>query len=222
MPPPQAIVFDVNETLSDMSPMTDRFAEVGAPPLAQTWFASVLRDGFAATVTGRQERFAVLATENLRVLLTGQDLDRDVTDAVEHIMAGFMSLPLHDDVVPGVRALHAAGIRLCTLTNGSVEVAEQLLERAGIRDRFEALLSVEQAEAWKPARVAYEYAVVQCCLDLSDVMLVAVHPWDIDGAARAGMQTAWLRREGREYPSFAAHPDHTVESVTDLADLLAG
>ncbi len=38
---PSVIVFDVNETLSDMSPMGARFAEVGAPaPLAklmQAW-----------------------------------------------------------------------------------------------------------------------------------------------------------------------------------------
>ncbi len=28
---PELIVFDVNETLSDMSPMAQRFADVGAP-----------------------------------------------------------------------------------------------------------------------------------------------------------------------------------------------
>ena len=40
------IVFDVNETLSDMSAMGDRFSEVGAPAaLAKFWFASLLRDG---------------------------------------------------------------------------------------------------------------------------------------------------------------------------------
>ena len=32
-------------------------------------------------------------------------------------------------------------------------------------------------------------------------MLVAVHPWDIDGASRAGLVTAWLNRSGGPYPS---------------------
>jgi 2-haloacid dehalogenase len=45
---PDLIVLDVNETLSDMAPMGQRFADVGAPPLlAKVWFASLLRDGFA-------------------------------------------------------------------------------------------------------------------------------------------------------------------------------
>ncbi len=47
-PRPSVIVFDVNETLSDMAPLARRFADVGAPELlAQVWFASLLRDGFA-------------------------------------------------------------------------------------------------------------------------------------------------------------------------------
>jgi 2-haloacid dehalogenase len=54
-------VFDVNETLSDMAPMEQRFADVGAHPLlARTWFASLLRDGFALTAVGASERFATL------------------------------------------------------------------------------------------------------------------------------------------------------------------
>jgi 2-haloacid dehalogenase len=47
------MVFDVNETLSDMSPMAQRFSDVGAAAhQAATWFATLLRDGFALTVTG--------------------------------------------------------------------------------------------------------------------------------------------------------------------------
>ena len=43
---PTILVFDVNETLSDMSPMGQRFEDVGAPEhLAKTWFAGLLRDG---------------------------------------------------------------------------------------------------------------------------------------------------------------------------------
>jgi 2-haloacid dehalogenase len=47
------IVFDVNETLSDMSPLGERFSEVGAPAeLARLWFSTLLRDGFALAASG--------------------------------------------------------------------------------------------------------------------------------------------------------------------------
>lgn len=56
------IAFDVNETLSDMSPIVSRFTEVGASEqLAGVWFASLLRDGFATALTGDQASFVDLA-----------------------------------------------------------------------------------------------------------------------------------------------------------------
>ncbi len=91
---------------------------------------------------------------------------------------------------------------MVTLSSGSASVAEELFDRAGIRDRFEALLSVEQAGAWKPAAGAYAYALEQCRVDPMDAMLVAVHPWDIDGAAREGLATAWINRTGVPYPDY--------------------
>lgn len=89
------VVFDVNETLSDMAPMAARFADVGAPEsLAAQWFAGVLRDGFALTVAGARESFAVLAEGGLRSIFAGLPLDRPADDAVAHVLAGFSALDL--------------------------------------------------------------------------------------------------------------------------------
>ena len=125
-------------------------------------------------------------------------------------MAGFLELPVHPDVPDGVRALRAAGHRLATLSNGAAEVAAGLLGRAGIRDQFEALLSVEDAGAWKPARAAYLYAADRLGVRPAEATLVAVHPWDIDGAARAGLRTAWINRTGAAYPAHLTSPERTV------------
>ena len=120
-----------------------------------------------------------------------------------------------------VRALAASGARLITLTNGSTEVAERLFAAAGIRDHFERLLSIEDAGAWKPAAAAYEYAAHTCSVDPADMLLVAVHPWDIDGAKRAGLRTAWVNRDGRPYPGHFLAPDHSVAVLSELAEVVS-
>ncbi len=218
---PDVIVFDVNETLSDMSPMGARFADVGAPPeLAKLWFASLLRDGFALTAAGAQEKFAVLAENVLRSSLAGVTLDRDVAEAVEHVLAGMSALEVHPDVPDGLRRLGRGGSRLVTLSNGATSVADSLLTRAGVREELEQLLSVEAATSWKPAEASYRWAAERCGVALGDAMLVAVHPWDVDGAARAGMRTAWLDRSGNTYPSHFTAPELTATSLMHLADLL--
>jgi 2-haloacid dehalogenase len=215
------VVFDVNETLSDLAPLAGRFAAVGAPPeLAATWFAAVLREGFAMGAAGDFVRFATIAEWQARVLLHGHQLDRSSDDAVAHLLAGFGELTVHLDVAAGVRALASAGVRMVTFSNGATAVADGLLSRAGIRDAFEALLSVEDAAVWKPAAAAYRYVADTCGTDPGDLLMVAVHPWDLHGAARAGLRTAWLDRDGAPYPSYCARPDHVVGSVADLVSAL--
>lgn len=219
---PSLVVFDVNETLSDMSPLAVRFEEVGAPNLmAPTWFAELLRDGFALTVCGVAEPFARLAADSLRLKLESQDLDRDLDEAVEHVLSGFAGLALHPDVPEGLNALADLGVRLVTLSNGSAQVAETLLEHAGVRPLFERLLSVEEAGIWKPASGAYDYALAECGVDAEDAMLVAVHPWDINGAARAGLGTAWVNRAEGRYPAYFTAPDLSVTSLPELARTFA-
>ncbi|MHB1172833.1 MAG: haloacid dehalogenase type II [Lacisediminihabitans sp.] len=218
---PAVIVFDVNETLSDMSPMAGRFADVGAPGLlARVWFAGLLRDGFALTTAGSSEKFAVIAAESLRENFTGLPLNRSVEEAVDHIMHGFASLTLHPDVAGAVRTLTASGFRLVTLSNGSTQVAETLFRAAGIREEFDLLLSVEDAAGWKPLRAAYEYAADACRVEPGRMLLPAVHPWDIHGAARAGLRTAWINRTGTTYPGYFTAPDTTIHTLGELASIL--
>ena len=218
---PSVIVFDVNETLSDMSPMGQRFLDVGAPEaLAKLWFAALLRDGFALTAVGDKGDFADLGAEVLRGLFTGLELNRDLEAAVQNVLAGFSALELHPDIAGAVSALNAAGYRLITLTNGSTQVAEKLFRDAGIRDNFDLLLSVEEAPLWKPGQASYEYAARVCGTSPEQMLLVAVHPWDIHGAARAGLATAWLNRSGGPYPGYFQAPDHVLRALPELAAAL--
>jgi 2-haloacid dehalogenase len=215
---PSVIVFDVNETLSDMAPMAGYFADVGAPDLlAKVWFASVLRDGFALTAAGGKETFGRLARGALEAVLAGVTLNRPAPEAVDHILSGFSDLSVHPDVPEGVRILREGGLRLVTLTNGSTDISERLLANAGIRGAFEHLLSVEDADAWKPAPAAYAYAARVCSVPADQMLLVAVHPWDIHGAHQAGLRTGWIARQPAPYPDYFAAPDLQGPDLSSLA-----
>ncbi|MHA7207757.1 haloacid dehalogenase type II [Arthrobacter sp. MDT1-65] len=218
---PAVIVFDVNETLSDLKGLGEAFQAAGLPPsLIHPWFAGLLRDGFALTAAGSNPEFADLATDSLHRLLTEALGPGDHRERVRSIMGVFVSLPLHADVGPGIAAL--SGIApLVTLSNGAAAVAESLTERGGVKDRFVRFLSVQDAPRWKPAREAYEYAATETGHDADQLLLVAVHPWDIHGAHTAGLRTAWINRTGGTYPAYFAAPDLEADDLEALAIRLA-
>jgi 2-haloacid dehalogenase len=129
-------------------------------------------------------------------------------------------LDLHPDVAAGLRKFHAAGVRIVTLSNGSSHVAESLLERAGVRDLVERCLSVSDAGRWKPAPEAYRLAADRCEVQAGELALIAVHPWDIDGALRAGLRAAWLSRSGAAFPAYLREPEAIGRTLSELAATL--
>lgn len=221
--PVSVVVFDVNETLSDLVPLAAAFTAVGAPGyLVDHWFSSVLRDGFALGIGGQCADFGTVGRAVLTGLLAQHRLIVETDLAVEQIMAAFADLPVHPDVAPGIRALRAAGLQVATLSNGGTAFADGMLRRADVRDLVDPLLSVQEAGAWKPFEPAYRYASQATGFAPAEVLLVAVHPWDCDGAMRAGLQAAWVDRTGAPYPSIFAPADFSAPSIVDLAAQLRG
>jgi hypothetical protein len=114
--------------------------------------------------------------------------------APSHVMRGLAELAVHEDVPDGMRALRASGRRLVTLTNGSTQGSERLLTDTGVRDRFQALLSVEDAGAWKPVRTAYEYAARAYGTDPADMLgratvhRIGIGPGGVLHPVSAGLQ----------------------------------
>jgi 2-haloacid dehalogenase len=220
---PLVIAFDVNETLSDLSGLSRRFGEVGlAADLLPTWFAGTLRDGFALTAAGGYADFATVGRAALAALLAQTHSDRRAREAAaDRVIDGIGQLSLHADVRPAFERLHAAGLRLVTLTNGSAEETRRLLERGGSAGYVEQCLSVEDVRRWKPAPEPYVMAAERCGVALAEVMLVAVHPWDIDGAKRAGLKAAWINRTGEPWPEHLAEPDLSCAGFGALAHALS-
>ncbi|MEU6775069.1 haloacid dehalogenase type II [Streptomyces sp. NPDC046759] len=220
---PSVLVFDVNGTLSDLTPLRRRFEAVGVrADVMPLWFASVLRDGFALTAAGGYADFTDVARDGLRQLLTAEGVGRDrLEDAIGHVESGFAELDVHPDVAEGIRGLRAAGYRLVTMTNGTAELTGRLLTRAGVQDCFSALLDVAGPHRWKPHPQAYRYAAERAGVRPAEMMLVATHPWDVDGARRAGLGGAWLRRgaDPASYPRSMTAPTMAAEDTRDLARL---
>lgn len=222
MPAPELVVLDVNETLSDLEPLRNRFTAVGAPGhLFETWFASTLRDGFALAAAGSARTFPEVGGAVLTGLLSHvEDLTVPVEDAVPAILGGVKQLDVHPDVPAGLRLLSEAGLRVVTLTNGSLSQSEMLLERAGVAELVERRLSVDDAGRWKPHAAAYRYAAEQCAVPLERCAMVAVHPWDLNGAAAVGMTTGWIDRRGTPWPDVFRAPDVTGSTLSEVADAL--
>lgn len=129
--------------------------------------------------------------------------------------------PLDDDTVNLLGAFNRAGLPWGIVTNGSRGQLGKI-RALGLASLASCVVVSELFGARKPDAAIFRAAAAQIGVAPPDILFVGDDPAaDIVGAARAGMQTAWLRRE-RGWPPELAHlaPDHTITSLAELSRLL--
>ena len=213
---PQAVAFDVVETLISLEPLRRRFVEIGLQPSAlERWFDRMLRDGMALTLVGDYAPFPDAAMASLRVVGGGGLGD----DEVRHVLDGFATLPAQPDAEAAMQALADAGVSMAALSNGAAQSTEAFLDRSGLHRFIDQVISVAEVGTWKPAPAVYRYALDRIGRPAEEVALIAVHAFDCHGAHAEGLTTGWAGRLEKHYAEIFTPADVTG---VDLAEVATG
>jgi 2-haloacid dehalogenase len=199
----RGVLLDVNETLLDLSGLQPAFDSLGLPDAQPLWFARTLRNGFALAAANDCRPFADVA----RATLVSLDPKRLKPADADVILDAFTRLQPHPDVEPGLRSLADAGIPAITLTVGDAEVVARIFETHGLGNLVAGHLSAADFGRWKPAPAPYLAGCLALGLPPGDGTMVAAHSWDLHGAHRAGLRTAWISRLEQVHPDIFATPD---------------
>jgi 2-haloacid dehalogenase len=108
--------------------------------------------------------------------------------------------------------------KLVVLSNGDPDMLETAKRYHGIA--FERVISVAEANSFKPHVAAYTKAAELLGLPMQQILFVANHAFDCIGAKAAGMRTAFIDRRSRPFGETPHQPDILVPTMTDLADAI--
>ena len=209
------VAFDIIGTCFSLEKPRQSLISLGAPAHSlELWFAQSLRDAFALSYAGGyQPLIEVLAAELPRTMkLLGITADKT---QLEKVIASVSELDLQPGALPAFQSLIDAGWRIVALTNGSEHSTRQLLERAKAIDYFSSIFSCDAIAKTKPH--ADVYAMPKQDAN-GDLWLVAAHAWDIQGAARANLKTAFITKSEQEYLSICPQPDVIADDLVEATN----
>ncbi len=219
---PELLVFDVNQTLLDLSPLEIDFEDVfGTGAAIGEWFARMLHGSLVANQLGEYRHFGVIGVEALLMVAERRGVRLDEATATE-LVTRLAILPAHLDVIPALERLLDAGFRTAALTNGSTRAANVQIENAGLHTFIQRVISVEEVERFKPDPAPYLHAARVMEVDVGSSMLIAAHDWDVAGAMKAGAQAAFVNRPGTLWSLPSPPPRLVGKDLTELADQLIG
>jgi len=212
------IVFDVNETLLDMSVLKNKINSLlGSSNGFRIWFGMLLQYSLVDNCTGTYHDFVSIANATLD--MAANALKTEVGENEKKAaLATIKELPAYPDVPKGLQLLKENGFRLATLTNSPLTTLTAQLQYAKLTEYFEATLSIDTIKKYKPAVETYTWATEQLSANVTDAILIAAHGWDIAGALQAGMQAAFIEREGQSLYPLASSPQFIGKDLIEVSN----
>ncbi len=143
------------------------------------------------------------------------------SEQVVDFMSVWQDLSPYPDSLEGLQRL-VEKYRLVALSNGEPDYLAHLAHNR-IEFEFDAIISVEEAGAFKPHPGVYRSAARILNAEPGEIMMVAAHSFDIMGARVSGYRGAYVNRYGLPYEDTEQYaPDLVVSDFGELADVLLG
>ena len=216
---PQALAFDVLDTLFDTAPLGEALQSAGLPPDSHAlWLSRTLQAGFALAASGSFRSFDEVARAALAGVVAELG-NGHVEEDLDRITALWRQLPAHPDVTPALTRARAAAVPAVVLTNGDTDGTRELLDRAGVGSLVEGIVSIDDVQQWKPRPEVYWHVVRLLGVPAPRVSMVSAHSWDVHGAHRAGLTTAWVSRGESRVDAFDP-PDITGDDLVEVCERL--
>lgn len=222
-------VFDAYGTLFDVAAAArEAAAEPGRaalaakwPELAEAWRLKQLQYTWLRAITGAHTDFWSVTCDGLDFALevTGLQGDAELRDRLLQL---YRELSAYDEVPEMLSRLKAAGFATAILSNGAPGMLMDAVVSAGINDRLDAVLSVEEVGIFKPAPRVYDMVGARFACGPEQVLFVSSNGWDVAGAAQYGFNTVWVNRAGDPIDRLPGQPQHILRDLTTIPDLAGG
>jgi len=217
----RACVFDAYGTLFDhASAAAELRDELGADfvSLTSLWRDKQLQYTWLRTCQGRHADFWQVTGEALDFVL--ETIGRDDPALRERLMDSYLKLDTFADVPGALRSLRDAGLRMAILSNGSPCMLSAIIKNSGTADYFDAVLSVEEVQAFKPHPNVYRLAEQRLGISPSQILFCSSNAWDAYAASAFGLRVVWCNRYGQRQEHLPGAPDCVVNSLAELPALL--
>jgi 2-haloacid dehalogenase len=215
----EACVFDAYGTLFDFASAARACPGVpgeAAERLTALWRDKQVQYTWLRAAQGRHADFAQVTADALDFTLETLGLE----PLRGRLLELYLTLAAFPEVPEVLARVRAAGLQTAILSNGTPAMLAAAVGAAGLADRFDAVLSVEEVGAFKPDRRVYQLAVDRLGMPLAAIAFVSSNGWDAHAASAFGMQVVWCNRYAQRRERLPGAPDREIATLADLPALV--
>lgn len=211
----KAVIFDMDDVIADTSD-----AHSKAWDLVFNKYDVSMRDVDNDTIS---RLFGMRIREISKLLVKYFKLDADpkaIEDERADIFLGLISKGLRPSkgLYELLDMLKAKGLKIALATSGVREYADLVLDKLGIRDKFNAVITGDDVKNGKPDPEAFLKAADKLDIEPKDCIVIEDAEKGVEAAHAAGMKAIGYQNLSHPYVQDLKKADLVVRSLTEIAE----
>ena len=216
----KAVVFDAYGTLFDVNSAAKKCKDkIGAKweTFANFWRTTQLEYTWLRSLMNRHKDFWDITEDSLEKSMKVFNIDKNMKN---ELLSLYKILSPYPEVKGVLEDLKKKNFKLAILSNGTLDLLNELVESNKLNNLFDDLFSIEEVKIYKPDPRVYELPIKKYKIKSDEITFLSANTWDVSGGGNFGYNSIWVNRHNSVFDILDFKPKNEISNLTQLLDIV--
>ena len=216
----KAVVFDAYGTLFDVNSAAKRCKDkIGAKweTFANFWRTTQLEYTWLRSLMKRHKNFWDITEDSLDKSMRVFNINKNMKN---ELLSLYKVLSPYPEVKGVLEDLKKKNFKLAILSNGTLDLLNELVESNKLNNLFDDLFSIEEVKIYKPDPRVYEIPIKKYKIKSDEITFLSANTWDVSGGGNFGYNSIWVNRHNSVFDILDFQPKNEISNLTQLLDIV--
>ena len=216
----KAVVFDAYGTLFDVNSAAKRCKDkIGTKweTFANFWRTTQLEYTWLRSLMKRHKNFWDITEDSLDKSMKVFNINKNMKN---ELLSLYKILSPYPEVKGVLEDLKKKNFKLAILSNGTLDLLNELVESNKLNNLFDDLFSIEEVKIYKPDPRVYEIPIKKYKIKSDEITFLSANTWDVSGGGNFGYNSIWVNRHNSIFDMLDFQPKNEISNLTQLLDIV--
>jgi len=216
----KAVVFDAYGTLFDVNSAAKKCKDkIGAKweTFANFWRTTQLEYTWLRSLMKRHKNFWDITEDSLDKSMKVFNINKNMKN---ELLGLYKILSPYPEVKGVLEDLKKKNFKLAILSNGTLDLLNELVESNKLNNLFDDLFSIEEVKIYKPDPRVYELPIKKYKIKSEEITFLSANTWDVSGGGNFGYNSIWVNRHNSIFDILDFQPKNEISNLTQLLDIV--
>ena len=214
----KAIIFDAYGTLFDVNSAAEKCKDkIGDKweGFANYWRTTQLEYTWLRSLMKRHKNFWDITEDSLDKSMKVFNINKNMKN---ELLSLYKILSPYPEVKGVLEDLKKKNFKLAILSNGTLDLLNELVESNKLNNLFDDLFSIEEVKIYKPDPRVYEIPIKKYEIKSDEITFLSANTWDVSGGGNFGYNSIWVNRHNSVFDILDFQPKNEISNLTQLLD----